>query len=184
MTKTLLCVTLGKKGKGNDVKMIYYTSDIHENPRELIRFCERQRLTERDTLAIDRVRKDGTSTNGNAGEAKMEHNEKLLNGLGGIVEEINGLRDLAYVQYSKAVNEVLAGRITDGREIEHILDGIMDFGEDIRFSNLSKKPCRHIYNQYPQLVGDFMSMYRMLFVEEGDDGGTGNNHSQDSKRNL
>ena len=114
----------------------------------------------------------------------MECNEGLLNEIGGIVEKINELRDLAYVQYSKAVEEVLAGRITDEREIEHILDGIMDFGDDARFLNLSKKLCRHIFNRYPQLVGDFVSIYRMLFVEKGDDDGTGDDHSQDSKRNL
>lgn len=52
MTKVPFCVTLGKKGKGNDVKMIYYTGDIHGDPREIIRFCERQCLTERDTLVL------------------------------------------------------------------------------------------------------------------------------------
>ena len=109
-------------------------------------------------------------------ELKMEHNEELLKEIQGITEKINELRSLAYAQYSQAVDEVLAGRITDEGQIEHILDGILDFGDDLRFLKLSKKLCRHIYNQYPQLVGDFVSMYRMLFEEKGDSDGAGNDH--------
>ena len=68
--------------------------------------------------------------------------------------------------------------------MEHILDGILDFGDDLRFLDLSKKLCRHIYYQYPQLVGNFVSMYRALFVEGGDDDGGDNNHDQSSQRCL
>lgn len=66
----------------------------------------------------------------------------------------------------------------------HILDGIMDFGDDIHFLKLSKKLCRHIYDQYPRLVGNFVSMYRMMFAEKGESDGTGDDHSQDTKRYL
>lgn len=76
-----------------------------------------------------------------------------------IVGKITDLYDLAYEQYSRAVDEVLAGRLTDEKQIEHILDGILDFGDDLRFLELSKKLCRHIYYQYPQLVGDHVHMF-------------------------
>lgn len=78
----------------------------------------------------------------------------------------------------------LAGQITEESQIEHILDGILDFGDDLRFLDLSKKLCRHIYYQYPQLVGNFVSMYRALFVEGGNDDGADNNHDQSSQRCL
>ena len=80
--------------------------------------------------------------------------------------------------------QVLAGRITEESQIEHILDGILNFGDDLRFLDLSKKLCRHIYYQYPQLVGNFVSMYRALFVEGGNDDGGDNNHDQSSQRCL
>ena len=32
--------------------MVYYTGDLHGNPREVIDFCERQKLTEQDTLIL------------------------------------------------------------------------------------------------------------------------------------
>ena len=32
--------------------MIYYTGDIHGDPREIVQFCDRQKLTRQDTRAI------------------------------------------------------------------------------------------------------------------------------------
>lgn len=32
--------------------MLYYTGDIHGNPREIVQFCDRQKLTEQDTLVL------------------------------------------------------------------------------------------------------------------------------------
>lgn len=104
----------------------------------------------------------------------MENYEKLLEDIRGTVEQINSLYDLAYEQYSQVVDDVLSGRLTDEKQIEHILDGIIDFGDDLRFLDLSKKLCRHIYYQYPQLVGNFVSMFRAMFEEKEDDDGNGN----------
>lgn len=103
----------------------------------------------------------------------MENYDKLLENIEDIVGHISELYDLAFTQYSHAVDEVLAGRLTDEKQIEHILDGIIDFGDDLRFLDLSKKLCRHIYHQYPQLVGNFVHMYRAMFEEKEDGNGTG-----------
>ena len=32
--------------------MIYYTGDIHGDPREIVKFCDRQKLTQQDTLVL------------------------------------------------------------------------------------------------------------------------------------
>ncbi len=90
-----------------------------------------------------------------------------------VVKQIKGLYDLAYTRYSHAVDEVISGHLTDEKQIEHILDGIIDFGDDFRFLELSKRLCRHIYYEYPQLVGSFVHMYRALFEEREDEDGTG-----------
>jgi len=93
----------------------------------------------------------------------MENYETLIAEIDEVVKRIKGLYDLAYTQYSHAVDEVISGRLTDEKQIEHILDGIIDFGDDLRFLELSKRLCRHIYYEYPQLVGSFVHMYRALF---------------------
>ena len=103
----------------------------------------------------------------------MDNQDKLIEDVGVIVRKIKELHDLAYVQYSQLVDAVLVGGLTDEKQIEHILDGIIDFGDNLRFLDLSKKLCRHIYYQYPQLVGNFVNMYRMMFEEKEDTDGNG-----------
>lgn len=85
------------------------------------------------------------------------------------------IRESRDMLYSRLVDAVPAGSLTDEKQIEHILDGILDFGDDLRFLKLSEKLCRHIYCRYPHLAGNFVGMYRTLFEdkagsdENGDD---------------
>lgn len=104
----------------------------------------------------------------------MDDYEIIYEEIRGTIDQLSGLYDQAFRQYSHLVNEVLIGRITGECQIEHILGGLLDFGDDLRFLELSKKLCRHIFYQYPQLVGDYAHMYRALFEEKEDDNGTGN----------
>ena len=84
-----------------------------------------------------------------------------------IIQEISRLMDAAYQQYSRLVEQVLNGRITEEREIERIMDGLVDFGDDPRLLEL----CRHVYYKYPALVGEHTALFRLQF-EETEDGDT------------
>ena len=75
----------------------------------------------------------------------MDNQDKLIDDVEVIAKKIKELHDLAYVRYSRLVDAVLTDSLTDEKQIEHILDGILDFGDDLRFLELSKKLCRHIY---------------------------------------
>lgn len=103
----------------------------------------------------------------------MENYEKLLAELRDTASQLSAVYDTAFHLYSKAAEEVLSGRMCDEKQIERLLDGIMDFGKDERFIELMRKLCRHIYNRYPQLVGDYVNMFRLLFEKreesDGDD---------------
>ena len=79
-----------------------------------------------------------------------------------IVQEISRLMDAAYQQYSRLVEQVLNGRITEEREIERIMDGLVDFGDDPRLLELYKTPA---------LVGEHTALFRLQF-EETEDGDT------------
>lgn len=103
----------------------------------------------------------------------MENYEQLFEHIKDTARRITELYDLAYSQYSHAVDEVLADRLTDEKQIDHLLDGLIDFGDDLRFLKLSKKLCRHIFYRYPQLVGDFVYTFRALFEEKENGNGNG-----------
>ena len=72
------------------------------------------------------------------------------------VEALNKLTDQALAQYTALVDSAVAGHITDERELEHIMDGLLDFGDDLRFLEIYKRLCRHIFYKHPQMVGEHL----------------------------
>jgi len=103
----------------------------------------------------------------------QEDEQKLLSNITKMVAQLKELHDLAYVQYSKAVDAVLKQRIVEEKQVEHLLDGILSFGDDARFVELMKKVCRYVYAQHPQLVGDYVYIFRSLYMDnegESNDG--------------
>ena len=107
------------------------------------------------------------------GSQKANELEACFAAIGEIVQEISRLTDTAYQQYSRLVEQVLSGRITEEiteeREIERIMDGLVDFGDDPRLLELYKTLCRHIYYKHPALVKGHIALFRLQF-EETEDG--------------
>lgn len=97
----------------------------------------------------------------------MDECQHAMAELRNIVEGISKLRDTAYAHYSLLVEQVLKDQITDEQQLEQIMDGLCDFCDEIRFIDLYRSLCRHIYYQYPQLVGEHVALFRALF--EGPD---------------
>ena len=97
----------------------------------------------------------------------MNNDQSVLEDLKNIVEEIGKLRDVAYAKYSELVRQVLENQIADEQRLEQIMDGLCDFCDESRFIDLYRSLCRHIYYQYPQLVGEHVAPFRALF--EGND---------------
>ena len=71
-------------------------------------------------------------------------------------------------RYTQLVSAVLNGKITNENEMEEIMDGLLDYGDDERFLSLYKKICRYIYYEHPKLVGEHVNLYRMIFEEKED----------------
>ena len=76
-----------------------------------------------------------------------------------LASELKGLYDKAFEIYSSMVDSVLNNRVSKERDIERIMDGLLDYGEDPRFVELYKKLCRHVYNGYPKLVKEHAAIF-------------------------
>ena len=79
----------------------------------------------------------------------MSDNKDFMGSINGVVAELNALMDTAYVQYSSCVDAILRDELTDIVQIEKVMDGLCDFGDDERFLELYKRLCRHIYQRPP-----------------------------------
>lgn len=99
----------------------------------------------------------------------MDGYEKLLSDISGIVEQMNGLRDIAFSQYTALVEDVIDDRITDIKAIERIMDGLCDFGDENRFIDLYRRLCKHIYFRYPEIVGEHVALFRLLWMTKDDE---------------
>lgn len=93
----------------------------------------------------------------------MDAYQDLLDQVRETVDSIRRLTDAALEQYTSLVDAVIAGTICEQQEIERIMDGLLDFGDDIRFLDVYRKLCRHVYHTYPELVGEHIALWRLQF---------------------
>ena len=100
----------------------------------------------------------------------MDNYESALNEIREILEGITALTNAAYQHYSALVDAVLRDEITDAKQIERIMDGLVDFGDDNRFIDIYRKLCRHVYYNYPALVGEHVALFLAISkTEDGED---------------
>ena len=93
----------------------------------------------------------------------------MLESMLGTVESLNQLRNQAYRHYSSLISLILRNEISSEHQLERIMDGLLDFCDEPRFLEMYKKLCRHIYCRYPQLVRDYVALYRALFEPAEED---------------
>lgn len=99
----------------------------------------------------------------------MDDYQKMFDDLKVIIETTNQLKRAAYRRYTTLVDSVLENKITGEAEIERIMDGLMDYGDDTDFLELYRKLCRHVYYNYPALVGEHVALFRALFMTRDED---------------
>lgn len=102
----------------------------------------------------------------------MEENE-LMNSLSGVVKEHQQLVKRALGIYSVQVSELINSQTKNNEEIQHLLDGLLDFCFDDDFLLLFKKVCRYYYPINPQVTVNYVYRYRDFWDEnyhpKGDD---------------
>ena len=69
-------------------------------------------------------------------------------------------------QYAPEVEDILRTRCRDPRRIEHLLDGILDFGFDAAMVRLFKKLCRYYFEIDPMATASHVYAYRDMWDEE------------------
>ena len=104
------------------------------------------------------------------GEHIMDDYQSAFQKIASAVEGIEALRRTAFRQYSLLVEAVINNQITDQQEIQQIIDGLSDFGDQEEFLELSKKLYRHIYYTYPEMVGKYAALFRAMFMNNASSG--------------
>lgn len=70
---------------------------------------------------------------------QKENKNRILSEITELVAQFEEQKKIIFDSYVQAVSSVLAGNITAENEIERIMDGLLDFGDDENFLALYKK---------------------------------------------
>jgi hypothetical protein len=72
--------------------------------------------------------------------------------------------------YRPIANQILSGQITSPREIEHILDHMLDYCYDDEMLTLYRHICRHLIHRQPELVYNAVMNYKDAWDSDGGGG--------------
>jgi len=83
-----------------------------------------------------------------------------------IAEYMQGLQAVAVAQYTPVVETIIATRSRDVRQIEHTLDGLLDFCSHEQALLLYRRLCRHYFDIDPAATASYINAYRELWDSE------------------
>ena len=83
--------------------------------------------------------------------------------LGKTISELN---TQAVAAYTPMVEDICAREDVSKNELELLLDWLASSCISDDMIALFKRVCRHFYNQYPQLIADYILFYRELYEED------------------
>ncbi|EKD29167.1 MAG: hypothetical protein ACD_79C00027G0001 [uncultured bacterium] len=92
-------------------------------------------------------------------------NELVTPELKQIISRFQNLIQEAFVIYSPLVDDIIRKKSQNKNEIEHLLDGILDFCFDDKMLKLFKKLCRYFYYIDPKVTADYIYLYRDMWDE-------------------
>ena len=86
-----------------------------------------------------------------------------------IVESIKRINRQALLVYKPIVEEICSGRTVKEKELEKVLDGLLSVCISDEMLSLFKQVCRKFYNQYPEIIADYVMFYKEMYEEHEDD---------------
>ena len=81
-----------------------------------------------------------------------------------IVERIQEASELSYNYYKPLVESIIAEKASE-KEVEYLLDYMLDACHDERMLNLFKKVCRRYYNLYPEMIVSEILAYKEWYED-------------------
>lgn len=81
-----------------------------------------------------------------------------------IVERIQDISELSYNYYKPLVYSIIVEKASE-KEVEHLLDYMLDVCHDDRMLNLFKKVCRRYHALYPEMIASEILVYKEWYEE-------------------
>lgn len=92
--------------------------------------------------------------------------QEKLNSFKELAESLNKITQDAFIIYEEQVDRIYRNKITDNKEIERVIDDLLDFCHDDKILLLFKRICRYYYKINPSATFEYVNVYRNLWDEE------------------
>ena len=94
--------------------------------------------------------------------------KKILNEINAIVESFRTLNEQALVVYTPMVEDICSRKSVSAKELENVLDWLVSICISDDMTGLFKRVCRHFYYQYPELITDYVYLYKEMYEDDED----------------
>ena len=92
--------------------------------------------------------------------------EEDLNGFKELAESINKITQEAFILYEPQVDRIYRNKIKDEKEIERVLEVLLNYSYDDKMLLLFKRLCRYYYQINPTVTYEYVIIYRDLWDDE------------------
>ena len=87
----------------------------------------------------------------------------LTDNIRGIAKELQAIYSQAETYYTSAVDDVIRRQSKDEKEIEHILNYMLDFTDNKKILTSYRKLCRYYLDINPQATAEYIQSYKELY---------------------
>ena len=102
----------------------------------------------------------------NSHQIIVHKNKDLINDVREIAKELQTIYTQAEIYYTSAVNTVIQRQSKDVKEIEHLLNYMLDFADNERILELYRKLCRYYLDINPQATAEYIQSYKEMYDED------------------
>lgn len=111
------------------------------------------------------MEKETTVKQGKEADKDLEHS-KYMAEIRSIGESMKSLSEQAFLVHKPLVDDICARRDVSQRELECFLDYLVSVCISDEMVSLFKRVGRQFYYQYPQVITDYVELYKELYGEE------------------
>jgi len=95
--------------------------------------------------------------------AEDKNFNELTDNIRGIAKELQAIYSRAETYYTSAVNDIICSQSKDVKEIEHLLNYMLDFVDNEKILASYRKLCRYYFDINPQATAEYIQSYKEMY---------------------
>ena len=90
-------------------------------------------------------------------------NNDFTNDIRGVAQDIQAIYSQAETIYTSAVDSIIQRKSKDEKEIQHVLNYMLDFADNEKILSSYRKLCRYYLDINPQATAEYIQSYKEIY---------------------